>query len=103
MNLRRALLTLLLSSATCAAQDVTPVIHVPNPPNMLAQQSKHYVVLVSLDGFRYDYPREYATPHLTEMARDLGIEGRSKMTRDELRDAVAEASRTAPTGGRKAS
>jgi hypothetical protein len=37
------------------------------------------------------------------MARDLGIEGRSKMTRDELRDAVAEASRTAPTGGRKAS
>jgi DNA end-binding protein Ku len=40
---------------------------------------------------------------LSEMARDLGVEGRSKMTRDELRDAVAEASGTAPKGGRKAS
>jgi DNA end-binding protein Ku len=40
---------------------------------------------------------------LTEMARDLGVEGRSKMTRDELRDAVAEASGTASKGGRKAS
>jgi DNA end-binding protein Ku len=46
---------------------------------------------------------EASKADLTEMARDLGIEGRSKMTRDELRDAVAEASRTAPTGGRKAS
>jgi DNA end-binding protein Ku len=40
---------------------------------------------------------------LTEMARDLGVEGRSKMTRDELRDAVTEASGTASKGGRKAS
>jgi DNA end-binding protein Ku len=40
---------------------------------------------------------------LIEMARNLGVEGRSKMTRDELRDAVAEASGTAPKEGRKAS
>ncbi len=37
------------------------------------------------------------------MARELDIEGRSKMTRDELAEAVAQASGTAPTGGRKTS
>jgi alkaline phosphatase D len=69
---------LLLSCASIAlwsfglaqAQDLTPVIHVENPPNLAAQQSKHYVVLVSLDGFRYDYAREYGAPHLDAMARD---------------------------------
>jgi predicted AlkP superfamily pyrophosphatase or phosphodiesterase len=70
LNVRRALLPLLLIAATCAAQDVPLVIQTPNPPNLAAQQSKHYVILVSLDGFRYDYPREYGTPNLTAMARD---------------------------------
>ena len=70
MKLYHALFPLFLIATTCAAQDVAPVIQTPNPPNLLAQQSKHYVVLVSLDGFRYDYPREYGTPHLAEMARD---------------------------------
>ncbi len=70
--LQRFLLALaaLLFTAVSPAQDVTPVIHVQNPPNLLAQQSKHYVVLVSLDGFRYDYAHEYGAPHLDEMARD---------------------------------
>jgi predicted AlkP superfamily pyrophosphatase or phosphodiesterase len=49
------------------AQDPTPVITVPNPPNTAAQQAKHYVVLVSLDGFRYDYPRRYGAPHLLQL------------------------------------
>jgi hypothetical protein len=31
------------------------VIEVANPPNAATQQAKPYVVLVSLDGFRYDY------------------------------------------------
>jgi predicted AlkP superfamily pyrophosphatase or phosphodiesterase len=53
-----------------AAQEVTPVIVVANPPNLAAQQAKHYVVMVSLDGFRYDYGHEYGTPHLDEMAKD---------------------------------
>ncbi len=52
------------------AQDVTPVIRVANPPNAQAQQAKHYVVLVSLDGFRYDYPAKYGAPHLLQMAVD---------------------------------
>jgi predicted AlkP superfamily pyrophosphatase or phosphodiesterase len=49
------------------AQDPTPVISAPNPPNTAAQQAKHYVVLVSLDGFRYDYPRRYGAPHLLQL------------------------------------
>lgn len=65
-----ALAVLLFAAAASPAQDVTPVIHVQNPPNLVAQQSKHYVVLVSLDGFRYDYAREYGAPHLDELARD---------------------------------
>ncbi len=60
----------LLAGTVAAAQDVTPVIHVDNPPNLVVQQAKHYVVLVSLDGFRYDYGREYGAPHLDAMARD---------------------------------
>ena len=51
------------------AQDVTPVIHVANPPSLAVQQAKHYVVLVSLDGFRYDYAAKYGAPHLDEMAK----------------------------------
>ena len=53
-----------------AAQDVTPVVHVDNPPNLKAQQAKPTVILVSLDGFRYDYARLYGAPHLDEMAKD---------------------------------
>lgn len=58
-----------ISFTTAFAQDPTPVIAVPNPPNATAQQAKHYVVLVSLDGFRYDYPRLYGAPHLLQLAR----------------------------------
>ena len=46
-----------------------PVIEVPNPPNSAAQQAKHYVVLVSLDGFRYDYAEKYGAKNLLAMAR----------------------------------
>src|SRR5258708_23002390 len=62
-----------LSAGPGLAQDPTPVITVPNPPNTAAQQAKHYVVLVSLDGFRYDYARRYGAPHLLQ----LGFKGAS--------------------------
>jgi predicted AlkP superfamily pyrophosphatase or phosphodiesterase len=68
--------TLLLAgpaSSPVAAQDPTPVVTSANPPNTPAQQAKPYVVLVSLDGFRYDYPRKYGAPHLSE----LGTKGAS--------------------------
>ena len=34
-----------------------PVIHIDNGPNSPHAQSQHYVVLVSLDGFRWDYAK----------------------------------------------
>lgn len=34
-----------------------PVTHVDNGPNGASAQSQHYVVLVSLDGFRWDYAK----------------------------------------------
>jgi predicted AlkP superfamily pyrophosphatase or phosphodiesterase len=63
-----ALLILLLTAAICAAQSPSRVIEVPNPPTTAAQQAKHYVVLVSLDGFRYDYPTKYGAKNLLAMA-----------------------------------
>ncbi|MCU1247912.1 MAG: Alkaline phosphodiesterase [Edaphobacter sp.] len=68
-----AVLSAVLSGGLSLAQDPTPVITVPNPPNTAAQQAKHYVVLVSLDGFRYDYPRRYGATHLLQ----LGFKGAS--------------------------
>jgi alkaline phosphatase D len=50
------------------AADPTPVLRADNPPNSAAQQAKHYVILVSLDGFRYDYPAKYGAPHIQSMA-----------------------------------
>src|SRR5579864_998466 len=61
-------LLLLFVAAVCAAQSSSPVIEVPNPPNTPAQQAKHYVILVSLDGFRYDYATKYGAKNLQAMA-----------------------------------
>jgi predicted AlkP superfamily pyrophosphatase or phosphodiesterase len=61
-------LVLILSAVACAAQSLAPVIEVPNPPNAVAQRSKPYVVLVSLDGFRYDYVERYDAKNLLDMA-----------------------------------
>jgi predicted AlkP superfamily pyrophosphatase or phosphodiesterase len=63
-----ALLVLFLAATFCAAQSTVSVIEVPNPPNSAAQQAKHYVVLVSLDGFRYDYAQKYSAKNLLAMA-----------------------------------
>jgi len=62
------MLILILTSAICAAQSPSKVIEIPNPPNTPAQQGKHYVILVSLDGFRYDYPKKYGAKNLLAMA-----------------------------------
>jgi alkaline phosphatase D len=67
------LLAGVISASSGIAQDPTPVVVVPNPPNTAAQQEKHYVILISLDGFRYDYPRKYGAPNLLR----LGIKGAS--------------------------
>ncbi len=49
-------------------QAVAPVITVDHGPNAPQQLSKPYVILVSLDGFRYDYARKYHADHLLALA-----------------------------------
>jgi predicted AlkP superfamily pyrophosphatase or phosphodiesterase len=62
------LLILILTAAICAAQSTAQVFEAPNPPNTAKQQAKHYVVLVSLDGFRFDYATKYGAKNLLAMA-----------------------------------
>ena len=59
---------------TSAAQGTTfnsalPLTHVDNGPNSAWAQSQHYVVLVSLDGFRWDYAKRDNATHLLALAR----------------------------------
>ena len=46
-----------------------PVIHVDNGPNSEAAQKAHYVVLVSLDGFRWDYAKRDGATHLLALGK----------------------------------
>ena len=59
---------LLLVDAGVLTQTSGKVIEVANPPNATVQQAKPYVVLVSLDGFRYDYEKKYSEPNIAAMA-----------------------------------
>jgi hypothetical protein len=49
-------------------QDNVPVIIADHGPNAPQQLSKPYVILVSLDGFRYDYAKRYRADHLLALA-----------------------------------
>jgi len=57
------------TGSTALASPIT----VERGPNTPEQQAKPYVILVSLDGFRYDYPRIYHSPNLDA----LGAQGAS--------------------------
>jgi alkaline phosphatase D len=46
-----------------------PVLHVDNGPNSAASQAQHYVVLVSLDGFRWDYAKRDGATHLLALGK----------------------------------
>jgi len=52
--------------ASASAQ--APVITVDHGPNAPQQLAKPYVILVSLDGFRYDYAKKYHAQHLLALA-----------------------------------
>jgi alkaline phosphatase D len=52
------------------AQQIAPVIAVDHGPNDPSQQVRHYVVLVSLDGFRYDYAKKDGAKHLLALAKE---------------------------------
>jgi alkaline phosphatase D len=46
-----------------------PVIHVDNGANSAAAQKAHYVVLVSLDGFRWDYAKRDGAKNLLALGK----------------------------------
>ncbi len=46
-----------------------PVIHVDNGPNSAEALKAHYVVLVSLDGFRWDYAKHDGATHLLALGK----------------------------------
>ena len=52
------------------AQEIAPIIAAENADNSAATLKKHYVILVSLDGFRYDYAEKYRAEHLLAMAKE---------------------------------
>jgi predicted AlkP superfamily pyrophosphatase or phosphodiesterase len=54
----------------CYGQAIAPVITVDHGPNTPEQLSKPYVILVSLDGFRYDYAKRYHADHLLALAKE---------------------------------
>lgn len=70
--LRRTLLFLafcgLVAHWPCALRaqrhSLPPVIAVDHGPNAASELDRHYVVLVSLDGFRWDYAKKYEATHL---------------------------------------
>ena len=47
-----------------------PVIHTEHGPNSEAARKAHYVVLVSLDGFRWDYAKKYGAGHLLALGEE---------------------------------
>jgi alkaline phosphatase D len=57
-----------LLSALCQAQAIAPVITINHGPNAPQQLSKPYVILVSLDGFRYDYAKWYHANNILDLA-----------------------------------
>src|SRR5271154_5486438 len=71
---RIAILTVFLTlgcggrSAVALAQDVTPVLISEHGANSPDARKQHYVILVSLDGFRYDYAKKYDAKNLLALA-----------------------------------
>ena len=72
--MRRLWLSFFLSLCL-ATQSLAQVITVDHGPNAPAQQAKPYVVLVSLDGFRYDYAGKYGAKHLLALGAEGAIAG----------------------------
>src|SRR5215469_11331313 len=55
-----------------SAQNVNPalpLVHTDSGPNSEAAQKAHYVVLVSLDGFRWDYAKRDGAAHLVALGK----------------------------------
>ena len=59
----------LVCSVAVPAQDTTQHI-IPGRKNSAQQENKPYVILISADGFRYDYPEKYHAEHLLAFANE---------------------------------
>jgi len=74
---RAATVCLVLALPLCAQQarpiaggnPVLPLVHVESEPNSAAAQKAHYVVLVSLDGFRWDYAKHDGAVNLLALGK----------------------------------
>ncbi|KAA2244797.1 alkaline phosphatase family protein [Chitinophaga agrisoli] len=60
---------------TAAAQDTAQLI-VPGRSNSAAQQQKPYVILISIDGFRYDYAEKFQAQNLLRLSGN-GVRARA--------------------------
>jgi alkaline phosphatase D len=56
-------------SAFLGENPALPVIHIDNGSNSAKSQSQHYVVLVSLDGFRWDYAKRDNAKNLLSLGK----------------------------------
>jgi alkaline phosphatase D len=59
-----------LAGQGTAFNSALPLTRVDNGPNSAKAQSQHYVVLVSLDGFRWDYAKRDNASHLLALGRE---------------------------------
>ena len=71
-------LPFLLYSITVFAQVDTTQHIIPGRKNSPEQEQKPYVILISADGFRYDYAQKYNATHLLELSSE-GVKAASMM------------------------
>ncbi len=74
-NMKRLILNIVttitfLTAYNANAQVVEEQLVVENRVNAKEQQEKPYVILISIDGFRYDYPEKHQANNLVELAKN---------------------------------
>jgi alkaline phosphatase D len=69
LSIGLALASHIIAGQVSALNPALPLAHVDNGTNSASAQSQHYVVLVSLDGFRWDYAKRDNATHLLSLAR----------------------------------
>lgn len=76
----KSILTVLfcILSATVSAQPDTTQQIIKGRNNSRQQQAKPYVILISADGFRYDYARKYQAKHLLALS-EAGVSAASML------------------------
>ena len=57
------------ASSLAGGNPALPLVHVENGANSAEAEKAHYVVLVSLDGFRWDYARRDGATHLLALGK----------------------------------